>query len=75
MIETRVRVWGSWQQPYCCHSPTTTPCRRVALFGSLSMPGGAEASGIYFGAEPGTLFVNVQYADDANDMTLAVTRE
>jgi hypothetical protein len=23
------------------------------------MPGGAEASGIYFGAEPGTLFVNV----------------
>jgi secreted PhoX family phosphatase len=37
--------------------------------------GGAEASGIYFGAEPGTLFVNVQYADDANDMTLAVTRE
>ena len=47
---------------------------RVALFGSPSTPW-AEASGIYFCTEPGTLFVNVQHADDANDMTLAVTRQ
>jgi sugar lactone lactonase YvrE len=47
---------------------------RVALFGSLSTPG-AEASGMYFGTEPATLFVNVQHTDDANDMTLAVSRQ
>jgi secreted PhoX family phosphatase len=47
---------------------------RVALFDSLSTPG-AEASSIYFVTEPGTLFVNVHHADDANDMTLAVSRQ
>ena len=47
---------------------------RVALFASLSTPG-AEASGIYFGTDPHTLFVNVQHTDDANDKTLAVSRE
>lgn len=47
---------------------------RVALFGSLSTPG-TQASGIYFGTEPGTLFINVQHADNASNKTLAVTRE
>jgi hypothetical protein len=46
----------------------------VSLFGSLSTPG-AEASGIYFGKDPGTLYVNVQHSDDANDKTLAVGRD
>ena len=47
---------------------------RVALFGSLSTPG-AEATGIYFGTDPHTLFVNVQHSADANDKTLAISRE
>ena len=46
----------------------------MSLFGSLSTPG-AEASGIYFGKDPGTLYVNVQHSGDANDKTLAVGRE
>lgn len=46
----------------------------VSLFGSLSTPG-AEASGIYFGKDPGTLYVNVQHSGDANDKTLAIGRE
>ena len=46
----------------------------VGLFGSLSTPG-AEATGIYFGTDSRTLFVNIQHSADANDKTLAITRE
>lgn len=46
----------------------------VVLFGTLTTPG-AEGTGIYFPPTlPMTMFVNVQHADDGNDMTIAITR-
>ena len=45
----------------------------VWLFGSLSDPG-AEGTGIYFGKDPQTLFVNVQHsAADDGDATWAIS--
>lgn len=45
----------------------------VWLFGSLSDPG-AEGTGIYFGKDPKTLFVNVQHsAADDGDATWAIS--
>ena len=46
---------------------------RVMLSGSPGTQGGVEASGIYIGTVSGAPFVNVQHANNANDMTLAVT--
>jgi hypothetical protein len=47
----------------------------VWLFGSLSDPG-AEGTGIYFGKDPKTMFVNVQHsANPDGDGTWAITRE
>ncbi len=47
----------------------------VWLFGSLTDPG-AEGTGIYVGAEPNTLYVNVQHsAADDGDATWAITKE
>ena len=44
------------------------------LFASLSDPG-AEGTGIYFGKDPKTLFVNVQHsAADDGDATWAITK-
>lgn len=46
----------------------------VALFASLSDPG-AEGTGIYFGKDPKTLFVNVQHSAANNgDATWAITK-
>jgi hypothetical protein len=48
---------------------------KVELFGSLTDPE-AEGTGIYFGKDPHTLFVNVQHsAADDGDGTWAITRE
>jgi hypothetical protein len=46
----------------------------VALFASLKDKSG-EGSGLYFGSDPATLFVNVQHAGSGNDKTLAITRQ
>lgn len=45
----------------------------VTLFASLKDKAG-EASGIYFGPDPGTLFVNIQHSGTGNDKTLAISR-
>lgn len=44
----------------------------VHLFGSLK-DNGAEGTGIYFGKDPRTLFVNVQHSSTGNDKTMAIT--
>lgn len=44
----------------------------VQLFASLKDTG-AEATGIYFGKDPKTLFVNIQHATSGNDSTIAIT--
>lgn len=46
----------------------------VHLFASLKDKG-AEGTGIYFGKDPHTLFVNVQHSDTGNDKTMAITRK
>lgn len=45
----------------------------VYLFASLKDKR-AEGSGIYFGKDPYTLFVNVQHSGTGNDKTMAITR-
>ncbi len=48
---------------------------KVSLFASLSDPE-AEGTGIYFGKDPGTLFVNVQHsAKPDGDATWAITKQ
>lgn len=48
---------------------------QVWLFGSLTDPD-AEGSGIYFGKDPKTLFVNIQHsANEDGDATWAITKE
>ncbi len=44
------------------------------LFASLK-ENAAEGSGIYFGKDPHTLFVNVQHSGTGNDKTMAITRK
>jgi hypothetical protein len=44
----------------------------VHLFASLKDKP-AEGSGIYFGKDPHTLFVNIQHSDTGNDKTMAIT--
>ncbi len=47
---------------------------KVVLFGTLTTLG-AEGTGIYFPRTiPGTMLINVQHADDGNDMTIAITK-
>jgi len=47
----------------------------VWLFGSLTDPG-AEGTGIYFGKDPKTLFVNIQHSEaEDGDATWAITKE
>jgi len=47
----------------------------VSLFLTLTTPG-AEGTGIYFPRTmPKTMFINVQHANDGNDMTLMVTKD
>jgi len=47
----------------------------VTLFATLTTHG-AEASGIYISPqEPTRMFLNVQHADDGNDMTLVITQD
>ena len=45
----------------------------VYLFASLKDVG-AEGTGIYFGTDPQTLFVNVQHSETGNDKTMAITK-
>jgi secreted PhoX family phosphatase len=45
----------------------------VYLFASLKDKP-AEGSGIYFGKDPDTLFVNVQHSGTGNDKTMAITK-
>lgn len=45
----------------------------VRLFASLKDTAG-EGSGIYFGKDPDTLFVNVQHSGTGNDKTMAIRR-
>lgn len=45
----------------------------VRLFASFN-DGAAEGTGIYFGNDPHTLFVNVQHSADGNDRTIAIGR-
>lgn len=45
----------------------------VYLFASLKDVG-AEGTGIYFGTDPKTLFVNVQHSDTGNDKTMVITK-
>lgn len=45
----------------------------VSLFASLKDKP-AEATGIYFGPDVNTLFVNIQHSGTGNDKTLAITR-
>lgn len=44
----------------------------VHLFASLK-DSGAEGTGIYFGNDPRTLYVNVQHSSTSNDKTMAIT--
>ncbi len=44
----------------------------VYLFASLK-DNGAEGTGIYFGKDPRTLYVNVQHSSTGNDKTMAIT--
>jgi hypothetical protein len=44
----------------------------VHLFASLK-DDGAEGTGIYFGKDPRTLFVNIQHSATGNDKTMAIT--
>jgi len=46
----------------------------VHLFASLKDKG-AEGTGIYFGKDPHTLFVNVQHSETGNDKTIVITRK
>jgi len=46
----------------------------VHLFASLKDKP-AEGSGIYFGKDPHTLFVNVQHSGTGNDKTMAITKQ
>jgi len=47
----------------------------VWLFGSLTDPG-AEGTGIYFGKDPKTMFINIQHsANPDGDATWAITKE
>ena len=46
----------------------------VHLFASLKDKP-AEGTGIYFGKDPRTLFVNVQHSGTGNDKTMAITRQ
>jgi hypothetical protein len=46
----------------------------VYLFASLKDKPG-EGSGIYFGKDPRTLYVNVQHSGTGNDKTMAITRQ
>jgi len=46
----------------------------VHLFASLKDKP-AEGSGIYFGKDPHTLYVNVQHSGTGNDKTMAITRQ
>lgn len=51
---------------------------RVRLFASFNdkVDGkAAEGTGIYFGNDPHTLFVNVQHASNGNDRTVAISRD
>ena len=43
----------------------------VHLFATLSDPN-AEGTGIYFGKDPGVLFVNVQHSTSGNDKTMVI---
>jgi len=45
----------------------------VYLFATLK-DNGAEGTGIYFGKDPRTLFVNVQHSATANDKTMVITK-
>ena len=45
----------------------------VHLFASLK-DDGAEGTGIYFGKDPQTLFVNVQHSGTGNDKTMVITK-
>lgn len=46
----------------------------VHLFASLK-DNGAEGTGIYFGKDPRTLYVNVQHSATGNDKTMAISEE
>lgn len=46
----------------------------VHLFASLKDQS-AEGTGIYFGEDPHTLFVNIQHSGTGNDKTMAITRK
>ena len=46
----------------------------VHLFASLKDQS-AEGTGIYFGKDPYTLFVNIQHSGTGNDKTMAITRK
>lgn len=46
----------------------------VNLFASLKDKS-AEGTGIYFGKDPHTLFVNIQHSGTGNDKTMAITRD
>jgi secreted PhoX family phosphatase len=46
----------------------------VSLFASLKDKP-AEGTGIYFGKDPRTLFVNVQHSGTGNDKTMAITKQ
>ncbi len=46
----------------------------VHLFASLK-DNGAEGTGIYFGKDPHTLYVNVQHSSTGNDKTMAISEE
>jgi hypothetical protein len=47
---------------------------KVRLFASFN-DGAAEGTGIYFGNDPHTLFVNIQHSADDNDRTVAISRD
>lgn len=46
----------------------------VYLFASLKDKG-AEGTGIYFGKDPHTLFVNIQHSETGNDKTMIITNK
>lgn len=52
------------------HNGSADAIRLFASLGDLA----AEGTGIYFGTDPRTLFVNVQHSGSGNDKTMRITR-
>ncbi len=56
-----------------CGHTSKGSAKKIDLFASLGDPA-AEGTGIYFGKDPQSLFVNVQHSGNGNDKTMKITK-